>query len=202
MTRWMRAVLLGGLAFKATVLGALAWAERGHEAKGHAEEAPAALTAHEAGVAAELFEKSRGFRDLVEAVGRRNAELDQREQAVASRETALRALEQMLAGDVARLEGAGGAASPAGDETSASEATASGDPTAAAACSVAVTRIYASMKPEEAGPILDRLDDATVRTVFGCMKERQIGAILAAMQKERAVALTKLLASTGGTLRP
>jgi flagellar motility protein MotE (MotC chaperone) len=51
------------------------------------------------------------------------------------------------------------------------------------------------MRPEDAAPILDRLDDATARSVLGCMKERQIGAILAAMAKDRAVALTKLLAA-------
>ena len=57
-----------------------------------------------------------------------------------------------------------------------------------------VAKVYASMNPEEAAPILDRLDDATAKTVLGCMKERQIGAILAAMSKDHAVALARLLA--------
>jgi len=51
------------------------------------------------------------------------------------------------------------------------------------------------MRPEEAAPLIDRLDDATARMVLAGMKERQIGAILAVMTKERAVALTKLLAA-------
>jgi flagellar motility protein MotE (MotC chaperone) len=51
------------------------------------------------------------------------------------------------------------------------------------------------MKPEEAAPILDRLDDATATSIFACMKERQVGAILALMNKDRAVALTKALAN-------
>ena len=50
------------------------------------------------------------------------------------------------------------------------------------------------MRPEEAAPIIDRLDDATATRIFGCMKEKQIGAILAAMNRERAVAVTKALA--------
>ena len=58
-------------------------------------------------------------------------------------------------------------------------------------------RIYATMKPEEAGPILDLLDDVTVKGILGKMKERQVGALLAAMNRDRAVALTKALAETG-----
>ena len=61
-------------------------------------------------------------------------------------------------------------------------------------CGVAVTKIYQSMRPEEAAPIIDRLDDATATRIFGCMKEKQIGAILGAMNRERAVAVTKALA--------
>ena len=121
----------------------------------------------------ELFEKSRGFRELLEAVERRGAELDRREQAVAGREAALKALEVALGDEVARLEAAPSCGGRA----------------------LAVTKIYASMRPEEAAAIVERLDDATVRLVLGGMNERQIGAILAAMTKERAVALTKRLAA-------
>ena len=59
-----------------------------------------------------------------------------------------------------------------------------------------MTKIYQNMRPEEAAPIIDRLDDETARTIFGCMKEKQIGAILAAMRPERAVAVTKALAGS------
>ena len=47
--------------------------------------------------------------------------------------------------------------------------------------------------PGSAAPIFDRLDDATAKRIFGCMKEKQIGAILAAMNRERAVELTRML---------
>jgi len=63
-------------------------------------------------------------------------------------------------------------------------------------CGVAVTRIYQSMRPDEAARIIDRLDDVTVKRIFGCMKEKQIGAILAAMNRDRAVAVTKALAGS------
>src|SRR5262245_50021038 len=76
----------------------------------------------------ELFEKSRGFRELLEAVERRGAELDRREEAVAGREAALKALEIALGEQVARLEAAPSCGGRA----------------------VAVTKIYASMRPDEA----------------------------------------------------
>ena len=46
---------------------------------------------------------------------------------------------------------------------------------------------------QEAGPILDHLDDTTAAVILGRMKEKQIAAILAAMNRERAVQLTKVL---------
>ena len=108
----------------------------------------------------------------------RSEELDRREQALATREAAVKAMEQALAETAGRVEGGGGGA-PSGETTG---------------CGVAVTKIYQSMRPEEAAPIIDRLDDATATRIFGCMKEKQIGAILAAMNRERAVAVTKALA--------
>src|SRR2546425_2725202 len=124
-----------------------------------------------------LFAKSRGFRELLEAVRQRGEELDRRERALATREAAVRALEQALAEAAGRVEAGGGA--PSGETTG---------------CGVAVTKIYQSMRPEEAAPIIDRLDDATATRIFGCMREKQIGAILGAMNRERAVAVTKALA--------
>jgi len=135
----------------------------------------------ETGVAPDLFAKSRGFREMLEAIRTRGEELDRREEALAAREAALASLAQALDLQLGPPEGAapGTAAAPA------------------APCGVAVHKIYASMRPEEAAPILERLDDATAKTIFGCMRERQIGAILGAMRPERAVALTRVL--TGGS---
>ena len=129
-------------------------------------------------VAPELFERSRGFRELLAAVGQRGQDLDRREQAVAAREAALNALAATLGEQVAKLEPAEGAA----DERR--------------SCGPMVTRVYQTMKPEDAAPIIDRLDDATATSIFGCMKERQVGAILALLSRERAVALTKALAKS------
>ena len=178
--RFARALVLAGLAFKVVVLGAWWWevVRPAYAAKG-AEGAGAE-------VPGDLLGRSRGFRDLLEAVRQRGAELDQREQAVAAREAALKTLEKTIADEVARLESltktAGGpGAGPTG---------------------VGVTKVYESMKADEAGPILDRLDDATATAILSRMKEKQIGAILAAMNKDRAVQLTKLLARPGAGPAP
>src|SRR5207247_2928113 len=126
-------------------------------------------------VAPDRFAKSRGFRELLEAVRQRGEELDRREQALATREAAVKAMEQALAETAGRVEGGGGGA-PSGETTG---------------CGVAVTKIYQSMRPEEAAPIIDRLDDATATRIFGCMREEQIGAILGAMNRERAVGVAE-----------
>ena len=165
--RWVRVGLLAGLAAKAVIVGAW-WRTSVARAERPVAEAP---------VAPDLFAKSRGFRELLEAVRQRGEELDRREQTLATREAAVKAMEQALAETAGRVEGGGGA--PSGET---------------AGCGVAVTKIYQSMRPEEAAPIIDRLDDATATRIFGCMREKQIGAILGAMNRERAVAVTKALA--------
>src|SRR5207247_5213671 len=114
----------------------------------------------EAPVAPDLFAKSRGFRELLEAVRQRSEELDRREQALATREAAVKAMEQALAETAGRVEGGGGGA-PSGETTG---------------CGVAVTKIYQSMRPEEAAPIIDRLDDATATRILGWMKGEEVGA--------------------------
>jgi hypothetical protein len=200
----MRGVVLVGLAVKAVVLGVWCW---GSVARAERSAPPAAATPAATGAAVvsdDLFAKSRGFRDLLEAVRERGLELEKREAAVAAREAALKGLEATLGERVggglapvppvpAPAASAPGAYAPAA-AASASAATAGSTPPQAGACGVIVTKIYQAMKPEEAAPIFDRLDDATAMTIFGCMKEKQIGAILAVMSRDRAVALTRVLA--------
>ena len=203
--RWMRGVVLVGLAVKAVVLGV--WCG-GSVARAERSAPPAAATPAATGAAVvsdDLFARSRGFRDLLEAVRERGLELEKREAAVAAREAALKGLEATLGervgGGLAPVPpvpapsaaSAPGTSAPAA-AASASAATAGSTPPQAGACGVIVTKIYQAMKPEEAAPIFDRLDDATAMTIFGCMKEKQIGAILAVMSKDRAVALTRVLA--------
>jgi len=174
----MRGMLVIAVTLKVLVLGAwwhMSLAEARPEA---AAPAPGAAAAAEAGVPEDLFTRTRGFRELLEATRKRGEDLDRREEALAGRERTLKALEETLGG------GQESVAVPLGPTTDAA-----GKP-----CAVAVTKVYQGMKAEEAAPILERLDDETARTIFACMSEKQIGAILAAMNRDRAVALTQLLA--------
>src|SRR5205814_809981 len=117
---------------------------RAYEASLALEEA--ALVVAQARLAEDL-ERCRAV--LIER--RRGQELDEREQAVKARAAAVDALEKTVAEEVARLEAlVGGKGAPA------TEAAAP----AAAGVAADITKIYESMKAEEAAPILDRLDDA------------------------------------------
>src|SRR5262249_16609516 len=122
--RRARIVIVVGLALETTLLGARWWT-----GLAAAERMPGgAEPATPAPVAAELFAKSRGFRDLLQAIEQRGAELDRREQAVAAREAALKALEAALDEQVVQLE----RAAPAGPSSAATP-----EP---AGCGVAVTK--------------------------------------------------------------
>ena len=186
--RVIKGLVLVGLGFKGMVLG-FWWWDSVARAERPAKAMEAAADTTEAIVPGDLLARSRGFRDLLDAVRQRGQELDEREQAIKSRAAALDALEKTVAEEVARLEGLVGAKGPAPVEAGAPV------PARDAGLAVGVTKIYESMKAEEAAPILDRLDDATARAILARMKEKQIGAILAAMNRDRAVALTKALAA-------
>ena len=180
--RVIKGLVLLGLAFKVMVLGLWCWDSVAHAER---QTKPTDAVAETALVPSDLLARSRGFHDLLDAVRQRGQELDEREQAVKARAAAVDALEKTVAEEVARLEAlVGGKGAPA---------TAAAAP-AAAGVAADITKIYESMKAEEAAPILDRLDDATATAILGRMKQKQIGAILAAMNRDRAVALTKALA--------
>jgi hypothetical protein len=57
-----------------------------------------------------------------------------------------------------------------------------------------LARLYGGMKPEEAVPILDQLDDATVIAILGKMEEEQASKIMAQMDAQRAARLSKTMA--------
>jgi len=203
--RIVRVVVLVGLVVKSVLLGTLLWgpiAQAGGESHAAAEPAPE-KGGKKAGVAAplapELLAHARGFRTLVEGVASRKADLEAREKALALREDTLHALETTVGEQVARLEGALKAAGVKGGAHLAAGGTGGAGGGANPAPSGGLTKIYESMKPEEAAPILEKMDDGIVKDILAPMKERQIGAILAVMNRDRAVAVTKLLAAGGHT---
>ncbi len=123
-------------------------------------------------------------RALLEALEHRQTELDAREREVTSREERLALYEKDVTAKVASLEEI--------EKRLSARAKAATQAVDAAAESLA--KIYGAMKPESAAPILDRLDDPTVLTIFRRMKEKQVGEILPLMTRDRAIALTQALA--------
>lgn len=148
------------------------------------------------GPSAEFAEERRVLHRLLDAIKRRSAELDLREAELVQRETALGVAEEDLDKKIGHLESltarAGGEGAPAAVAAPRGRAA----PAAAAPMPSSMDqlgRIYGAMKAEEAAPLLDRLDDETVRAIFSHMKQKQISAILPLMKPEKAVALTRLL---------
>ncbi|MEO6027543.1 MAG: hypothetical protein ABIR79_11810 [Candidatus Binatia bacterium] len=123
-------------------------------------------------------------RGLLDALEKRQIELDRREREIASKEERLSLYEKDVTAKVASLEEI--------EKRLSVRAKAATQAVDSAAESLA--KIYGTMKPDAAAPILDRLDDLTVLTIFRRMKEKQVGEILPLMSRERAIALTQALA--------
>ncbi|MCC6850379.1 MAG: hypothetical protein IT294_17960 [Deltaproteobacteria bacterium] len=153
-------------------------------ASGAAARAEGGAAAAPAGAAGASISTRGDVRTLLDALEKRQAELDAREREVASKEERLALYEQDVIAKVASLEEIEKRLSPR-----AKAASQAGD-----ASAESLAKIYGAMKPEAAAPILDRLDDPTVLTIFRRMKEKQVGEILPRMSRERAIALTQALA--------
>lgn len=123
-------------------------------------------------------------RPLLEALQQRQAELDAREQELKGQEERLKVYEQDVTAKLASLEEVEKRlASRAKAETAASDAAVE-----------SLAKIYGAMKPADAAPILERLDEGTVLSIFRRMKEKQIGEILPLMSREKAIGITQSLA--------
>jgi len=121
---------------------------------------------------------------LLESLSRRQAELDQREKTLAAREEKLALYEKDVTEKIAHLEQVG--------KTLKDELKRTHSASDEAAASLA--KVYGAMKPSEAAPILDQLDEATALRILTRMKEKQVGEILPLMTRERAIGLTRSLA--------
>jgi len=138
------------------------------------------------GAAAEPAGKGQEPRAMIEAIAHRQAELDAREHELTAREEHLKVYEQDVTAKIASLEEIEKRL-----QVRAKAATAAIDSAAES-----LAKVYGAMKPQDAAPILERLDESTVLTIFGRMKEKQIGEILPLMSKEKAIALTQALAAS------
>ena len=130
-----------------------------------------------------LDTERRGIGELLEAIHRRSAEIDAREVELSRREGAIAGAAKDLEEKIATLEALSAKLAPDGG--------AGGD--SPVASMEQLSKIYGTMKAEEAAPLLDRLENETVHAIFRGMKQRQISAILPLMDPDKAVELTELL---------
>jgi flagellar motility protein MotE (MotC chaperone) len=128
--------------------------------------------------------KSLEARSLLDAVARRQAELDAREEELNNRDERLKLFEKDVTTKIAALEEIEKRLAP---RVKASNA--AGDSAAES-----LAKVYGAMKASEAAPILEQLDEATVLRIFGRMKEKQLGEILPLMNRDKAIGLTRSLA--------
>ena len=158
------------------------------EAPALAVKPPPAAPADEETTAAKGDRKERAsaadLKSMLEELSRRQAELDRREKTVAAREEKLALYEKDVTDKIAQLEQVG--------KTLKAELQKSNAASDEAAASLA--KVYGAMKPAEAAPILDQLDEATALRILTRMKEKQVGEILPLMTRDRAIVLTRSLA--------
>ena len=140
----------------------------------------------EAGEGSRAAAKATEPRAMVEAITRRQAELDAREREIVAREAHLKVYEQDVTAKIASLE----------EIEKRLQVRAKAASAAIDAAAESLAKVYGAMKASDAAPILERLDEPTVLTIFGRMKEKQIGEILPLMSKEKAIALTQALAAS------
>jgi len=185
--RFALAFVLGGK-LALLIQGEMPALASGAGAKPAASEAGVTATASVGGVkgagSAAGIAARPDVRGLLDALEKRQAELDRREREIASKEERLTLYEKDVTAKVASLEEI--------EKRLSVRAKAATQAVDSAAESLA--KIYGTMKPEAAAPILDRLDDPTVLTIFRRMKEKQVGEILPLMSRDRAIALTQALA--------
>ena len=132
----------------------------------------------------EAAAKAPEVRTLLDAVTRRQSELDERERELTRREEKLQLFEQDVTAKLSSLE----------ELEKRLQARAKAASAAVDAAAESLAKVYGAMKPEDAAPILERLDEPTVLTIFGRMKEKQIGEILPLMSRDKAIVLTRSLA--------
>ncbi len=133
--------------------------------------------------------RPRGAREvarLVDAVARRQAELEEREREIAGRADLLAEQERHVGEEVARLEAL---EAKLGDRLAQNAE-------AEDAAATSLAKVYAAMKPDEAAKILGELDDDTLLRIVARMRSKELGLILSRLDAKKAVVVTTRLART------
>ncbi len=189
---WWKTAL--GVAIAAKLVLASAWMMGSGSAQARANDAlaPASAASHPAlepvPVAVRPLTRPGSHdeaRTLLEALAARQANLEQREESLVAREDRLELYEKDLAEKIAHLESL--------QKEMAHDSKVEDEADAEAASGLA--KVYAAMKPSEAAPLLDRLDDQTVLRILAHMRAKQIGELLPLLDRDKAIVLTQALAA-------
>jgi flagellar motility protein MotE (MotC chaperone) len=161
-------------------------AEDGKDGKDETAEAEDDGTGRPAVNLATRPEKSeRQSADVLQALAERRKALDVRENDVAIREKLLAAAEARIDEKITELKSLKGQI----DTVFKAEET-EGD-----AKYDSLVKVYENMKPKDAAAVFERLDMTVLLELLGRMNERKLAAIMAAMDPERAQAVTVELAT-------
>lgn len=130
--------------------------------------------------------------DILQALGERRRQLDDRERAVEQREAMLKAAEQRITEKVnelkaiqAKLEGALKKQDNEREEQL-----------------KRLVKVYENMKPKEAARIFEQLDDGVLIDVAERMKEVKLAPVLAGMEPKKATLVTTELAKRRENTKP
>lgn len=129
--------------------------------------------------------QNKGEADVLHGLSDRRAELDARENDLALREQLLAATEKQVGDKIAELkllQGKLDTMLAVRDDAQKAQLN-------------ALVKMYENMKPADAAKIFDKLDRRILTDVASGMKPVKVGAVLAAMDTEKAQELTALLAS-------
>jgi flagellar motility protein MotE (MotC chaperone) len=122
--------------------------------------------------------------DILQALGERRKQLDERERAIEQREALMKAAEQRITEKVNELK-----AVQAKLEVAVKKTDVEKDDQFKR-----LVKIYETMKPKEAARIFEQLDDNVLLEVAERMKESKLAPVLASMEPKRATTLTVELA--------
>lgn len=146
-------------------------------------EAPSAVPAR-TGSRIDPVTMSQSEIDILQALGERRKQLDERERTIEQREALMKAAEQRIAEKVSELK-----AVQAKLETMVKKTEVEKDDQLKR-----LVKIYETMKPKEAARIFEQLDDAVLLDVAERMKEVKLAPVLASMEPKRATTVTVELA--------
>jgi flagellar motility protein MotE (MotC chaperone) len=121
---------------------------------------------------------------LFEALDERRAVLERRNRQLEDRESSLREQEEELAVRLAELR----------QLTAELRAHRSAEGAAVDAQVEQLSKVYVSMKPEEAASLLQELDIMIAFELIKIMPEKRIGQLLALMESKKSLLITKMLA--------